>query len=126
MAGRLPRLSIRLDFESGRLGPGKAELLEHIARERSIAAAARAMDMSYKRAWELVGELNQMFRAPVVTTLPGRNVAGSAALTEFGRSVIDEYRADEAAARPAARPSLQRLARALRPARSARKVTAKR
>ena len=43
---RLPRssASLRLHFHNGeRLGPGKIELLEHLARERSISGAARAM-----------------------------------------------------------------------------------
>ncbi len=121
MAERAPRVSIRIDFESGRLGHGKVELLEHIARERSIAAAARAMGMSYKRAWELVDTMNQMFREPVVTTQPGRNTAGATALTDFGRRVIDEYRALEAAATEAARTPLRRLTRALKPASPARR-----
>ena len=36
------------------LGPGKARLLEAVGETGSIAAAARAMDMSYRRAWLLV------------------------------------------------------------------------
>jgi molybdate transport system regulatory protein len=121
-----PRFLIRIQFDSGRLGPGKVELLEHIARERSIAGAARAMDMSYKRAWELIDTMNHMFREPVVTTLPGRNIAGSTALTELGQRVIDEYRAIEAASVKAAQPSLRRLARALKsgPAVRARRAKA--
>lgn len=114
MPTRRARLSLRIDFDSGRLGPGKIELLEHIARERSIAAAARAMDMSYKRAWELVDAMNHMFREPVVSTLPGRNIAGSTALTAFGQGIIDEYRALEKAAAEVARPALRSLARALK------------
>lgn len=74
------------------------------------------MAMSYKRAWELVDTMNRMFREPVVTTLPGRNIAGSTALTDFGRSVIDDFRAIELAAREVAAPSLRRLARAIQPA----------
>ncbi len=35
-------LSLRIDLPAGRLGPGKVELMEHIAREGSLAAAARA------------------------------------------------------------------------------------
>jgi molybdate transport system regulatory protein len=126
MSTKRPRLSLRIDFDAGRLGPGKVDLLEHIGRERSIAAAARAMDMSYKRAWELVDTMNHMFRKPVVSTMPGRNIAGSTALTEFGQSVIDEYRAIERAALGAARPSLDRLARALNPAHAGRDRAAKR
>jgi molybdate transport system regulatory protein len=53
----MPRLGIRIDFgEEGRLGPGKVALLERIAREGSISAAGRSMNMSYRRAWELVAD----------------------------------------------------------------------
>jgi molybdate transport system regulatory protein len=41
------------------MGPGKAELIEHIAATGSISAAARAMGMSYRRAWQLVEALNK-------------------------------------------------------------------
>ncbi len=35
-------------------GPGKAELLEEIRRTGSISQAAKSMNMSYRRAWQLV------------------------------------------------------------------------
>ena len=60
----MPHLSIRIDFDAdGRLGPGKVTLLEQIDSEGSISAAGRAMNMSYKRAWELVSEINRTFAA---------------------------------------------------------------
>jgi molybdate transport system regulatory protein len=124
MARRPPRLSLRIDFDAGRLGPGKVELLEHIARERSIAAAARAMEMSYKRAWELVDTMNQMFREPVVSTQPGRNTAGATEVTPFGLRVAALYRAAERAAAAATGAAISELDAATRPGRrpwSARK-----
>ncbi|MFY8195818.1 MAG: winged helix-turn-helix domain-containing protein, partial [Novosphingobium sp.] len=50
------------------MGPGKADLLEAIAREGSISAAARAMDMSYRRAWLLVDTMNRCWQEPLVET----------------------------------------------------------
>jgi ABC-type molybdate transport system substrate-binding protein len=48
-----PRLRIRIVFgEHEMMGPGKADLLDAIARSGSIAAAGRDMGMSYKRAWD--------------------------------------------------------------------------
>lgn len=47
------------------MGPGKADLLDAIAREGSISAAARAMDMSYRRAWLLVDTMNRCWREPL-------------------------------------------------------------
>ncbi len=93
-----PRLRIRIVFgETEMIGPGKAELLERIARTGSIAAAGREMGMSYKRAWELIGTLNSMFRAPVVTSTRGGPGGGGAVLTDMGQTVLTLYRGFEAA-----------------------------
>jgi len=93
---RHPLLRIRIVFgDDEMIGPGKAELLERIARCGSIAAAGREMGMSYKRAWELVGTLNAMFRAPLVESTRGGPGGGGAVLTEAGREVLDLYRAFE-------------------------------
>jgi molybdate transport system regulatory protein len=107
------RLSIRVDLAGGiRIGPGKVALLEQIARTGSISAAGRALRMSYRRAWDLVEELNRSFGRPVVTTAAGGPGGGGASLTEAGEAVIGEYRAIEAAAEAAARRHMAALARA--------------
>lgn len=91
-----PRLRIRIVFgDDDMIGPGKAELLERIGRCGSIAAAGREMGMSYKRAWELVGTLNAMFREPLVESTRGGPGGGGAVLTAAGREVLDLYRAFE-------------------------------
>jgi len=95
------------------MGPGKAELLERIARTGSIAAAGREMGMSYKRAWQLVETMNGMFRTPVVESSRGGSKGGGASLTETGREVVSAYRDFEAAARAAGHPHALRLARLL-------------
>jgi molybdate transport system regulatory protein len=92
----MPRLSIRIDFDDeGRLGPGKVTLLERIAREGSISAAGRSMNMSYKRAWELVSEINRTFEAPLVLAQTGGRAGGGAQLTKRGQELIRHYRAIE-------------------------------
>ncbi|WP_010140400.1 winged helix-turn-helix domain-containing protein [Oceanicola sp. S124] len=109
-----PRFRIRLDYGDGVvLGPGKAELMEGIARTGSIAAAGRDMGMSYKRAWQLVEALNTMFRAPLVVSSRGGAKGGGAALTEEGRQVLAAYRDLEASAKSASFHALEAL-RALR------------
>ena len=96
---RTPRLRIRIVFaEREMIGPGKAELLERIDRCGSIAAAGREMGMSYKRAWQLVGTLNDMFREPLVDSTRGGPGGGGAVLTDAGREVLALYRALEAEA----------------------------
>lgn len=74
------------------IGPGKAELLEHIAQTGSISAAARRMGMSYRRAWLLVDTMNQCFKSPVVETATGGKGGGGARISDFGREVLRRYR----------------------------------
>jgi len=93
----MAKLKLRIDFGEGRaLGPGKVQLLELVGETGSISAAARRMEMSYRRAWLLVDALNQMFAKPVVATRGGGAGGGGASLTSFGAEVIAAYRAMEA------------------------------
>lgn len=91
------------------MGPGKAELLDLIAATGSIAAAARDMGMSYKRAWMLVETLNAMFDQPVVASTRGGRGKGGAVLTKRGYAILAEYRGVEAAARDCTSDHLERL-----------------
>ncbi len=79
------------------MGPGKADLLEAINREGSIAAAGRALGMSYRRSWILVDEMNRCFREKLVETLTGGGRDRGARLTETGRRVLAAYRELDAA-----------------------------
>ena len=97
------RVSIRLDLACGaRIGPGKIALLEEIARSGSISAAGRVLKMSYRRAWELVEDLNRHIGTPVITTAAGGTGGGGARLTPAGAGLVAEYRALEAEADAAA------------------------
>jgi molybdate transport system regulatory protein len=73
------------------MGPGKADLLRAIDETGSISAAARKMEMSYRRAWLLVDTMNQAFKSPVVVTLTGGKAGGGAAVTKFGKEVLQRY-----------------------------------
>ena len=75
----------------GRLGPGKIQLLKAVAEHQSIAAAARAMGMSYRKAWGLIDDLNTLIGAPVVETRSGGNDRGGAVLTEAGAALVEAY-----------------------------------
>lgn len=74
------------------MGPGKADLLEAIQQTGSISAAAKHMQMSYRRAWELVNTMNQCFAQPLVATSPGGAHGGGAQVTEFGLHILKQYR----------------------------------
>lgn len=103
-------LRIRVRFgPDAILGPGKAELLEHIAATGSISAAGREMGMSYKRAWQLVETLNAMFRMPLVESTRGGARGGGAQVTPMGQEVLGCYRALEQEARDSGASQLERL-----------------
>ena len=115
---RVGRLKVKLQLTCGdrfALGPGKADLLAAIDREGSISGAARALGMSYRRAWLLVDETNRCFRERLVETLAGGGRERGARLTESGRTVLQAYRAlDEAAARATETPAYSEIAALLR------------
>ena len=86
-------LSIRIDLDTeGRIGPGKIQLLENIHSCGSISAAGRAMNMSYRRAWGLVHEINRICRRAAVERQAGGRNGGGAVLTPFGESLVARYR----------------------------------
>jgi len=85
------RISLVLD-SGARIGPGKAALLESVRDNGSIAAAARAMGMDYKRAWLLIDSLNQTFDQAVVERSTGGAGGGGAVLTPFGTEILQCYR----------------------------------
>ncbi len=90
------------------LGPGKIELLEAIERSGSISGAARAMGMSYRRAWLLADALNKMFDRVVISTLPGGAGGGGAEVTAFGRDIATAYRRAHARAHAVIREEFAR------------------
>lgn len=97
------------------IGPGKASLLEAIIEHGSISGAARALGMSYRRAWLLVDEMNRCFDPPVVETLRGGGLERGARITVAGTAVLEAYREMEReAAIIADQPAYARLRAALR------------
>jgi molybdate transport system regulatory protein len=100
LAGRAPAM-----------GPGKAELIERIAASGSISAAARAMGMSYRRAWQLVEALNKDYRERVVATAAGGARGGGAQVTSFGLRLVAEFRSMEEKASAAIASDLRRFQR---------------
>jgi molybdate transport system regulatory protein len=103
---------LRLQIAPGiAFGPGKADLLEGIRDTGSIAAAGRRMRMSYKRAWQLVDEINRLFDQPVVASSKGGTGGGGASLTRFGEDVLMRYRRMHAACGAAIARDLAALVR---------------
>src|SRR5262249_7621159 len=108
------RLSLRLDFETGRrLGPGKIALLEAIGRTGSISAAGREFGQAYRRPRLLADELNRMFKEPLIETRGGGRKGGGAILTDLGERVVSLYRAAEGKAIKSMANELRRMERSL-------------
>src|ERR1700743_3976546 len=78
--------------DTSALGPGKVELLEAVREHGSISAAARSLDMSYRRAWLLIDELNRSLKSPATVSEQGGQSGGGCVLTEVGESIVRLYR----------------------------------
>lgn len=106
------RLELKLRVLRGdeiAIGPGKVELLEAILESGSISGAARAMGMSYRRAWLLVDTMNRCFREPLVESATGGSKGGGACVTETGKAVLAHYRSMQRAAEAAARADFRKI-----------------
>jgi len=69
-------------------GPGPVELMEHIDQTGSINQAAKKMSMSYKKAWEIVNNLNTMTARPLVITATGGEKGGGSYISEEAKQLI--------------------------------------
>lgn len=107
-----PRIRINHGRRVG-FGPGKAELLARIEQTGSISEAAKAMEMSYMRAWTLVKSMETGFVEPLVLKTRGGSSRGGATLSETGRAVLALYREMEAASAEATRSARGRLEKLL-------------
>ena len=73
-------------------GPGPVELLELIGNTGSISKAAKAMGMSYKKAWELVSRINGLTVTPFVVTSVGGEDGGGSTISAEAEEMIAWYR----------------------------------
>jgi len=111
------KISLRI-YRGGEIamGPGKADLLDAIGREGSISGGARALGMSYRRAWLLVDTMNRCWHSPLVATTPGASHGGGARVTPLGEDVLARYRALQQVAAGATAAGGQELETLLRAA----------
>lgn len=109
-AAGAPHLWLRVVVpDVGAIGPGKVDLLRAIDREHSISAAARAMGMSYRRAWLLVEDTQKVAGRELVLTRAGGADRGGATLTEAGHELVRAYERICAAANQAAAAEIARV-----------------
>lgn len=109
-------LSLRIDFPGGgRLGPGKAALLQGIAETGSIRSAADALGMSYPKALKLVEQMHADFSAPLIHSHHGGRDRGGSELTDAGKTILAAYLDACAAAETATENQRWTIASMLRP-----------
>ena len=68
--------------------PQRIALLQHIAEQGSITAAAKSAGISYKAAWDAIDELNNLAQTPLVQRSIGGKGGGGARLSVAGERVL--------------------------------------
>ena len=90
--GKQLRVRCWIDIDGERFfGPGRAELLQLIHETGSISKAAKAMGMSYKKAWAMVDGLNAQGQKPYVIAHKGGQQGGGAEVTNTGLKMLAAY-----------------------------------
>lgn len=70
------------------LGEGRISLLTEIDKHGSISKAAKAMKMSYKKAWELINSMNKQSNELLVLRKTGGKNGGGSELSPAGKKAI--------------------------------------
>ena len=81
---------------------------------RRVAVAARSLDMSYRRAWLLIDELNRTLKAPATSSETGGSAGGGCVLTPVGEKIVRLYREIEAEAAKTCAPQISALTRLMK------------
>lgn len=76
-------------------GRSRIDLLEKVGEYGSITRAAKAVNMSYKAAWDAIDTMNNLSDGPLVETATGGKGGGGARLTDKGRRLVEVYKSLE-------------------------------
>lgn len=75
------------------ISEGRVQLLKLIEETGSLNKAAKAMNLSYQKAWKLVDVSNKAAKSPLIETQIGGNKGGGTILTPYGKSLIETFEA---------------------------------
>jgi len=87
-------IKLRIWVERGDLpflGPGRVELLQNIKKFGSISKAAAEVKMSYRKAWQLIKDMNSIAKSELVVKRVGGTEGGGAELTKEGLKLVKSY-----------------------------------
>ena len=90
--------SIRLKFWIEKknvsiLGPGRLALLETIDETGSLTEATKRCNISFRKGWKLIHEINEQLEQPVVISeRGGAGGGGKTILTEYGKKLVQQYK----------------------------------
>lgn len=77
------------------LSDQRIKLLEAIAIHGSLNAAAKAIPISYKAAWEALDSMNNLSEQPLVVRATGGRNGGGTTLTPYAKQLITLFKAME-------------------------------
>jgi len=80
-------------------GPDRVALLAAVAHTGSITAAAKAVGISYKGAWDAIEAMNNLAGEPLVERAAGGKGGGGTRLTARGAQLVENFRKIDAAHR---------------------------
>jgi len=87
------KLWISSDTSDGSFGTGKVRLLEAIRETGSLQEAARALDISYRKAWADLKKAEACLQCQLIEKTRGGRGGGRTVLTDQGRGVILAFNA---------------------------------
>ena len=70
------------------ISEGRLQLLRLIEETGSLNKAAKAMNLSYQKAWRLIDDSNRASAQPLILTHVGGNKGGGTQLTPYGKLLI--------------------------------------
>jgi molybdate transport system regulatory protein len=92
LAKMAPRVNLWLEIDGQvALSSWRVALLEAVDRLGSISAAAAAMHVPYRRAWQKLREMERRLGVPLLETSVGGQHGGGAHLTAAGRRCVEQF-----------------------------------
>lgn len=73
------------------LGEGRIKLLKAIEQTGSLSKAAKSLNMSYQKAWNLIDAVNKVAASPIVIKNTGGKGGGGTIITEHGKELIADF-----------------------------------